>query len=230
MRRTAIAISLSSAMFLLFAGPGPGGGGGEHGGPPNGSGGSKGFQKEFKNTGQQQFGGPGQVMKKLEAARTLQLTPQQQTQLSTLEREVRQQMVALRDEIKPQMQGGGAAGGGSDRRAMMQQFLPKIQAMQQQVNTGLNSILTPQQQTELNAKMQSEGGALAGGGFTKQMRHEGFGKGELGKQQAPGASVVSASPPPAPPAPPVTPAPPVAPSTSAATTSGGLGIVNPFTP
>jgi Spy/CpxP family protein refolding chaperone len=226
MIRKVAATVMSISLFFVLAGPGGTGGPGEHnpGGEKGGAHGGK-AGGEFKRE-QQGGGGPGQAMKKLEAARALQLTPQQQTQLATLEREVRQQMVALRDEMKPQIQAGGAGGG--DRRAMMQQFQPKIQAMQQQVTTGLNSILTPQQQAELNQKMQSAA-ALGGSGFTKQMRHEAGG--DFGKQRAAGAGSASTTVAPAAVSTPVaatlTSQVPHTPDTS---TSGGVAVVNPFTP
>jgi Spy/CpxP family protein refolding chaperone len=193
------------------------------------------------------------AMQKLEAARTLTLTPDQQSRLTALETQARKEMQALREEMKPQVQdkagggfntrGGGFGGhggglanrGDSDRREMMQKLMPKMQAIGKEVSDGIDAILTPDQKVQLNEKLRQSqgGGTFANAGFGKHQPGErrfgdvssGLRAGGPASAGQPGASAIS---PPSTAKPTSPPSPPAHPAD--AQTTGGLSAVNPFTP
>ena len=154
------------------------------------------------------------AMKKLQAARTLILSADQQARLATLESQVRKQMQALRDEFQ---QSHSGAGGGQHN---FQQLRQKKDEIDRQLTTGLDAILTPQQKTELTQK-NGAGGQNAASTFSRRDFHRDAGR--IAKQGGPAVTTVQA--------PPVVPKPVVAmPQQAVTATSGTLGAVNPFTP
>lgn len=157
------------------------------------------------------------AMQKLEAARSLALTPNQQTQLTALENKCRQEMMELRDQMKGQRrEGQGGAGGESqtDRKAMMQELRPKMESISREISTGIDAILTSEQRAEIAQKSGQFAGRPAGAAPPNGRFHPG---GNL--------SAIPAA----------TPLPMRAVLTPAIAvtdrgTSNGLAVVNPFTP
>ncbi|MGI8905291.1 MAG: Spy/CpxP family protein refolding chaperone [Candidatus Sumerlaeaceae bacterium] len=153
------------------------------------------------------------AMQKLQAARALSLSNAQQTQLTALEQQVKQQMMALRDEFKPRTRSGGESSGAPDRQKMAQQLRPKMEAISKQLSSGIDAILTSEQKAQLAQKLGHPVSA------------QGLRKTEGRKRDVRGAATLAPVPPPRPA---VSAA--IAAGTSDLPSSGTQGIANPFAP
>lgn len=154
----------------------------------------------------------------LKAAQQLtSLTPQQRSELAALEQKIRGSLTSLQSEMHSRRETMNASSP-EQKRAVMQELRPKMQRLGQEVHSGIQTILTPEQRTELAAAVGQQQG--------RQMKNAEPGGGAHG----PGAAGVPQSMPGE--SPPVNTRPVVAaPAADNATSSpSAMAQVNPFTP